>query len=182
MKRRPLIIPVISLVIFVLAQACFAQPLSLVLVKQKVKAASELIETEGEAAFDKLKDPNGEFRFCGGKGYVWVHSLSGVMLMHPVQPDLVGRNMADYQDSEGFLFIVAMNKLVKKYGGGWVVYFWPKPGSRKDSLKGSFVQLVKNSGKDYIVGCGMYEVSKEYIKSVFPQDIVCDSELFKTGF
>ena len=181
MKRNFLIILVIGSVICAFAQACFAQPLSLVLVKQKVKAAVKLIEIEGEAAFAKLKDPNGEFRFSEGKGYIWVHSLSGVMLMHPVQPELVGRDMMAYQDSEGFMFFVAMNKLAKKYGEGWVVYFWPKPGNKRDELKGSFVQLVKNSGKDYIVGCGMYNVSKEYIKSVLPKDIVCDSEFFKTG-
>jgi methyl-accepting chemotaxis protein len=96
------------------------------------------------------------------------------MLMHPVKPELEGTNATELVDSTGFYFIVAMNNLVKKYGSGWVVYLWPLPGKKTEDYKGSFVKLAKNGGKEYVVGCGMYFVNKDYIKSVFPSDIVID--------
>jgi signal transduction histidine kinase len=176
MKKFFLMVLVTLCVTAFTAGFCFAETLTLALAKEKVKAAAKLIAAEGEAAFPKLKDPNGEFRFAEGKGYVWVHDLSGKMLMHPTQPELEGKNMIDYKDSNGFMFFVAMNRLVTKYGEGWVVYFWPKPGKKTEEIKGSFVSLVNNGGKKYVVGCGMYDINKEYIKSVYPMDTIYDAE------
>jgi methyl-accepting chemotaxis protein len=153
----------------------FAQEFSLVLAKEKVQAAVKLVEAEGEAAFPKLKDPNGEFRFANGKGYIWVHSMSGPMLMHPTKPELEGTDALELKDSTGFTFIAAMNVLVRKYGSGWVVYLWPLPGKNTEEYKGSFVKLARYGGKEYVVGCGIYYVSKDYIKSQLPQDVVYDS-------
>lgn len=152
-----------------------AQEFSLSLAKEKVEAAAKLIESEGEAAFPKLRDPNGEFRFAGGKGYIWIHSMSGPMLMHPTKPELEGTNALELKDSTGFSFILAMNALVRKSGAGWVVYLWPLPGKKIEEYKGSFVKLARYGGKEYVVGCGIYYVSKDYIKSQLPQDIVYDS-------
>jgi signal transduction histidine kinase len=178
MKRKLLMAMLFCSLAAFASKACYAEPLTIELVKQKVKAAAKIIEAEGESAFLKLNAPNGEFRFAEGKGYIWVHDLSGKMLIHPIQPELEGRNMIDYADSNGFKFFVAMNTLVTNHGEGWVVYFWPKPGKNNDSLKGSYVILVKNGGKKYVVGCGMYDINKKFIKSVCPNDIVYDSATF----
>ena len=149
--------------------------LSLELAKAKVEAAASLVAAVGEAAFPKLKDPNGEFRFANGKGYIWIHNLQGVMVMHPISPELEGKDMLAYKDSGGFEFFVAMNELVRKHGAGWVVYMWPKPGRKYEELKGSYVKLVSKNGKDYVLGCGMYDINKDYIKAQMPQDIIYDS-------
>jgi hypothetical protein len=60
----------------------FAGGLTAKLCKEKVIAATELIAAEGEAAFAKIKDPEGEFRFAGGQGYIWIQDLNAVVLMH----------------------------------------------------------------------------------------------------
>jgi len=146
------------------------------LVKEKVLRAAQLVESEGEAAFPKLTDKNGEFVFAGGRGYIWVHSLTGPMLVHP---KLVGQDSLSMKDSSGFYHVLAMNKLVKKYGSGWVVYFWAKPGKRMQDFKASFVKLVHHGDGDYVVGCGMYNADKQFIKSVYPNDVIWESQDLK---
>jgi signal transduction histidine kinase len=161
---------------------CRAEEISLQLVKDKVDAAVKLFEKEGEASFPKFKDPNGEFRFGNGEGYIWIHSLSGIMVMHATKPSMEGMNQLDLKDSTGFLFIEAMNQLVQQKGEGWVVYLWAKPGiSKKEELKSSFVKLANRNGRKYVVGCGLYGVSIAQIKVNFPNDVVCDSVMFEKG-
>lgn len=173
----------IAVFVFVLGlcfvlKGAFAEELTLEVAKAKVLAAAKLIEEDGPAAFPKFKDPNGEFRFAEGKGYVWVHSLDGQMLMHPTRPELERTNMLNDKDSTGFPFIYAMNQLVKKDKAGWVIYLWPKPGKKIEEIKASFVSLAKNQGNDYVIGCGMYAASADYVRSTFPGDVIYDSTNF----
>ena len=149
-----------------------SEPLSPQLCKQKVEAAAKLLQQEGNACFAKLKDPNGEFRFAGGKGYVWVHDLNGVMLMHPIKPSLDGKGILDIADANGSYLFVNMNDVVEAHGAGWVPYLWPKPGEKKGSPKISYVKLVKHGGKSYVVGSGMYDVTANDIKKLFPKDSI----------
>lgn len=169
-------------VIWGLARDCRAEEFTLQLAKEKVNAAVKLFESAGPAAFPKFKDVNGEFRFANGEGYVWIHSLSGIMVMHATKPSMEGMPQLDLKDSTGFLFIEAMNQLVQQKGEGWVVYLWAKPGiSKKEELKSSFVKLATSQGRKYVVGCGLYGVTMDQIKAAFPNDVVCDAALFEKG-
>jgi len=153
---------------------------SLALAKAKVDAAAKLIESEGEEAFAKIKDPNGEFRFADGKGYIWVHNLqTGIMALHPVQPALEGTSANALKDSTGFAFILAMNKVVKDNSSGWVVYLWPQPGQVLEDKKGSYVKFATFKENDYVVGCGIYGVTKNVVMEEFPDDVVIDAETYK---
>lgn len=142
------------------------------LCKEKVAAAAKLVEANGEASFDTLRDANGEFRFAGGKGYIWVHNLEGIMVMHPIKPSLQGKNLLNLQDSNGTYFFVAMNETVEEHGKGWIPYAWPKPGETEPSPKTSYCILVSHGGNDYVVGSGLYDVGADEIKKQFPGDVV----------
>ncbi len=142
------------------------------LCKDKAKAAATLVQAEGEAAFAKLKDPNGEFRFADGAGYIWVHNLDGIMVMHPINPALDGKGLLEMRDVNGVYLFVAMNELVEAKGEGWVPYAWPKPSQKDSSPKVSYVILVKHGGVSYVVGCGMYDVTAADIKKMFPNDAI----------
>ena len=150
----------------------YAEALTPELAKLKVEAASKLVAAEGDAALAKIKDPNGEFRFAGGEGYIWIHNLEGVMLMHPIKPALDNTNVLAMTDPDGFTLFVAMNEVVSKNGAGWVPYKWPKPGQKGAAPKVSYVKLVKNGGKNYVVGCGLYDVTGADIKAKFPSDAI----------
>ncbi|MFH1155730.1 MAG: cache domain-containing protein [Pseudomonadota bacterium] len=166
-----------TLILTALVLMCFAgtalgEPLTPQLCKDKAKAAAKLLEQEGDAAIPKIKDPNGEFRFADGEGYIWIHNLDNIMIMHPIKPSLDGKGLGDMRDVNGVYLFMAMNELVEAHGEGWVPYSWPKPGIKESSPKVSYVVLVKHGGKDYVAGCGMYDVTADDIKKQFPGDAI----------
>lgn len=150
----------------------FSEELTPQLCKEKAIAAAKLLEEEGDAALAKIKDPNGEFRFADGKGYIWVHNLNLIMVMHPIKPSLDGKPLGDMRDVNGVYLFVAMNEIVEEFGEGWIPYAWPKPGEKDSSPKISYCVLVKHGGKDYVVGAGMYDVTAEDIRKQFPKDAI----------
>jgi methyl-accepting chemotaxis protein len=152
--------------------AAAAETLTPQLCKEKVLAAAKLVEAEGAAAVEKIKDANGEYRFAGGQGYIWIHNLEGTMIMHPIKPQLDGQDLTGTSDPDGMLLFVAMNELVEEHGSGWVPYRWPKPSQPDPSSKVSFVKLVKKDGVNYVLGSGMYDVTPEDIQKLFPDDQV----------
>ena len=142
------------------------------LCKEKVLEAAKLVKEEGEGAFGKIRDPNGPFRFGSGAGYVWIHNLDGVMVMHPIKPSLEGKGLLDMRDVNGRYLFVAFNEMVEEHGKGWIPYAWPKPGEKESSPKISFCVLVKKGDRDYVLGSGMYDVTADEIKKMFPDDAV----------
>jgi len=150
----------------------FAEDLSAKLCKEKVTAATKLIAAEGEAAFAKIKDPNGEFRFAEGKGYIWIQDLNAVVLMHPIKPSLDGKDMSGFADKNGTLLFLNFSEICEEKGAGWVPYVWTKVGQDVTSPKISYVKHVKHGGKDYVAGAGMYDVVPADIKKEFPEDAI----------
>lgn len=155
-----------------IATYSYGEALTPELCKSKAKAAAALLKAEGDAALATIKDPNGEFRFAGGEGYIWVHNLDGIMVMHPIKPALDGKGLLEMRDVNSVYLFVAMNELVEEKGEGWVPYSWPKPGQKDSSPKVSYVVLVENGGKSYVAGSGMYDVTAADIKKMFPGDAV----------
>jgi signal transduction histidine kinase len=130
---------------------------------EKVKAAADLLTKEGEKAYPKFKGKDSEYIFGGT--YIWVHSADGVMLMHPIKPSMVGSNVMTIKDKDGKLFFEEMNKVADASGEGWVEYKWPKPGAEDGAIKVSYVRTATVDGKKVIVGCGVYDLSLEQVKT-----------------
>ncbi|MEA1969523.1 MAG: cache domain-containing protein [Thermodesulfobacteriota bacterium] len=171
-SRKICSIFILFFVLLFFSSTGFGEPLSPKLCKEKVQAAAKLVKKEGKGAFNKLKDPDGEFRFGNDNGYIWVHNMECVMIMHPIKPSLVGKGLFELRDINGVYFFVAFNEMVEEYGKGWVPYMWPKPGQKDASQKISYVMLVEHGGNEYVVGSGMYDVTGDDIKKAFPNDKV----------
>ena len=172
MIRRMISLFVALFFLLALGTYSFGETLTPQLCKEKAIAAAAILKAEGDAALEKIKDPNGEFRFADGKGYIWVHNLDGIMVMHPIKPALDGKGLLDMRDVNSVYLFVAMNELVEEKGAGWVPYAWPKPGEKDSSPKVSYVVLVEHGGNSYVAGSGMYDVTAEDIKSMFPDDAI----------
>ncbi len=119
----------------------------------RVEKAAALVKAEGKDAMNKFR---GNSEFTGNGTYVWIHNLSGVMIMHPMKNKLDGKQIIGIKDPNGKRLFSAMNSLSKKSGGGWVDYMWAKPGSNKPVPKISYVKLVETDDDAYVVGCGIY--------------------------
>lgn len=91
----------------------------------------------------------------GPDGYFFLFNLHGEVLMHPRQPELVGRNLWDLKDASGN---PAIQKLVTRAreGGGFEDYMWKKPSSHNNisERKRAYVVVLKNW--DWVLGTGVY--------------------------
>ncbi len=120
----------------------------------RVTEAAELIEAQGKAAFDLLRDKAGGFRFYDA--YVFVMSTEGTMLVNPPSPDLEGTSVLEVEDENGVRPGEEMLEVLAETDEGWVSYLWPRPGDKRASPKEAFVKKVKAGGEELVVGAGVY--------------------------
>ena len=172
MGKKSIVFAVFVCISLSFSGAAYCEALTPQLAKEKVLAACKLLEAEGAGAFGKIKDPNGEFRFADGQGYIWIQDLNAVVLMHPIKPSLDGKDMSGFTDKNGTLLFLNFSEICEEHGSGWVPYVWPKPGQEGTSPKISYVKHVEHENKDYVAGAGMYDVSVDDIKKQFPGDPV----------
>jgi len=90
----------------------------------------------------------------GANEYLWVNDTTPVMLMHPTNPGLNGKPLADIADPTGFRLFAAMVEVVRTSGGGAVAYQWPRPGSDQPVPKVSHVEGFTPWG--WVIGSGVY--------------------------
>ncbi|MEI6577730.1 MAG: cache domain-containing protein [Bacteroidota bacterium] len=86
-------------------------------------------------------------------GYFYVYNYQCINIAHATQPDLEGQNLYDYQDSKGKYVIRELSKAASK-GGGFVEYFWIKPGETGEKLKIGYVEPIP--GTNFFIGSGVY--------------------------
>lgn len=127
-----------------------------------VNIAYNFIETYYEAYKDiknedelKIEILNGiKGMKYGEAGYVWVHDVNNVMLAHPINPQLEGRDLSNLKDENNTYFIKEMTDGAKSSGTVFVSYLWPKPGFDTHQAKLSYAKLSERF--DWIIGCGEY--------------------------
>jgi methyl-accepting chemotaxis protein len=90
----------------------------------------------------------------GNNDYFFVMDMTPRILMHPILPQLVGKDMSDGKDPNGKPLFMEMVNVIRHDGQGFVDYLWPKPGSDKPQPKLSFVAGFAPWG--WIVGTGVY--------------------------
>ena len=75
-----------------------------------------------------------------GKEYVWVNDMQPKVVIHPIKPELEGKDMSDMKDPNGKRLFVEFVNAVKADGAGYVDYLWPRPGSTEPEPKRSYVK------------------------------------------
>jgi methyl-accepting chemotaxis protein len=96
------------------------------------------------------------------KEYFWINTLEPFMVMHPMKPELDGKDLSDLKDPNGKRIFVEFANAAKQ-GGGFVDYYWPKPGADKPVSKISYVKLYEPWG--WVIGSGIYidDVDQEFM-------------------
>lgn len=108
-------------------------------------------------------------------GYFWINSGKGILLMQPYTPERVGINQIEWTDiNNKYIFKDFIRKA--KEGGGWVQYHWPKPDTRQQYSKISYVAYFHPW--DWVLGTGIYldDMKKNVYNSVLQASgifIVC---------
>ena len=124
----------------------------------KVHEAVQYLNDKGLAGFSDFNN-NKDARWVWKDSYVFVYSCrDNVMLGHPLRPDMVGKPILQMKDDKDKPLFQEMCKEGAKDNGGWVEYWWPKPGEAKASRKISYVHSAEVSFKpDIQVGAGIYD-------------------------
>lgn len=86
-------------------------------------------------------------------GYFYVYNYDYVNIAHPTQPELVGQDLADYTDCKGKLVVRELAEAAKD-GGGFIEYYWEKPGREGEYKKIGYVEPIPNT--EYFIGTGVY--------------------------
>ena len=122
--------------------------------KAMVQRAVATLKTNGpDVAFPAFSDPKG--KFVDGDLYIWVADMNANMkcVAHGVSAQLVGRDLMEFKDSDGKMFIREIYELAKIRGSGWVDYKWFRPATQKIEQKSVYFEKVDR----YIVACGYYK-------------------------
>ncbi|WP_442881964.1 cache domain-containing protein [Duganella sp. S19_KUP01_CR8] len=96
------------------------------------------------------KDPD----FVQGSLYVDLRDLnSGIVLAHPFNPSIVGKDLTDVPDASGKKYRREIIDLAAKKGHGWVDYQYKNPGSGKIEPKTTYILRVG----DVVLEAGIYK-------------------------
>ncbi|MHB8111061.1 MAG: cache domain-containing protein [Syntrophorhabdaceae bacterium] len=91
--------------------------------------------------------------FPDNSGYFYVYDSKCINIAHAIQKDLQGKNLYDFKDAKGKFVIRALLEEAKK-GGGFVDFYWVKPGTKAEAPKLGYVEPIP--GTDYFIGTGVY--------------------------
>jgi signal transduction histidine kinase len=96
------------------------------------------------------KDPE----FVQGELYVDMRDLkTGIVLAHPINPSIVGKDLTDVPDPSGKKYRREIIELAAKTGKGWVDYMYKNPVSGKIEPKTTYILRVG----DVVLEAGIYK-------------------------
>jgi methyl-accepting chemotaxis protein len=116
----------------------------------KREVAGEMSREDAQAA---AKAAIKGLRFGDGE-YFFITDMHPHTVMHPIKPELDGKDMRETVDPQGKRLFVEFTKVVRQSGAGFVDYFWPKPGASEPQPKVSYVKAFAPWG--WILGAGVY--------------------------
>ena len=93
-------------------------------------------------------------RYDEGNGYLWINDFNARMIMHPIKPELNGKDLSRFEDPNGFRVFQAFADGAQNTKGALVPYFWERPGESRPISKTSYVKAFRPWG--WVIGTGVY--------------------------
>ncbi|RJF96340.1 hypothetical protein D3871_21285 [Noviherbaspirillum saxi] len=135
-----------------------------------VGAGKMTLQDAQAQAMERIK----HMRF-GVDGYITIVSSKPAMIMHPMKPEMNGKEMGDYKDPAGNYLFRDMAKIARGPGQGWVEYVWAKPGHPDQSAtfpKGSYVLTYKPWDWSFVTGIYLDDLSDEVVSDFWKDFVV----------
>jgi len=118
-----------------------------------VKKAAAFLKANGaEKAFAEFGNSKGQF--VDRDLYIFVYDMKGRCVAHGNDKSLIGKDLIEMKDQDGFYLIKEFVKVAQTTGSGWVDYKWPHPTDKSKIVQKS--AYVERCG-DFIVGSGVYK-------------------------
>jgi diguanylate cyclase (GGDEF)-like protein len=74
-------------------------------------------------------------RYNDGRGYYFIDSLEGDVVLYPIAPESEGKNLFNLQDKRGNYALQDEINLVKRQEKGFIVGYWTMPGDENKEYK-----------------------------------------------
>lgn len=118
-----------------------------------VERGAALIKAKGKDEMIKkinAKDAD----YVQGELYIDMRDLkTGIVLAHPINPSIVGKDLTDVPDANGKKYRREIIELAAAKGKGWVDYQYKNPTSGKIEPKTTYIQRVD----DIVLEAGIYK-------------------------
>ena len=141
-----------SLFLFATAAAHASEPTEKDAIAMVEKGAAYIKQHGKDKFIEKVsaKDPE----FIQGALYVDIRDLqSGIVLAHPVNPTIVGKDLTDVPDASGKKYRREIIELAARKGKGWVDSMYKNPTTGKIEPKTTYIQRVG----DAVLEAGIYK-------------------------
>jgi cytochrome c len=141
-----------ALIATALAAAHASEPTAKDAIAMVEKSAAFFKQHGKDKLIEKIsaKDPE----FIQGALYVDIRDLqSGIVLAHPVNPTIVGKDLTDVPDASGKKYRREIIELAASKGKGWVDYMYKNPTTGKIEPKTTYIQRVG----DTVLEAGIYK-------------------------
>jgi signal transduction histidine kinase len=138
--------------LFNLSAANAAEPTEKDAIAMAEKGAAFMKANGKDAMIKKInaKDPD----IIQGSLYVDMRDINtGIVLAHPVNPSIVGKDLTDVPDASGKKYRREIIELAAKKGSGWVDYQYKNPTSGKIEPKTTYILRVG----DAVLEAGIYK-------------------------
>lgn len=165
MTKKSLIFCIALLICFVNVSNLFAQN------RQPEDVVKKVRELADSLAENKISVEDIKWKWGKGGNYAFLINCKNMkMLRHPVKPKLEGQDLSNLQDKTGSYFFLDYCSMAKNNPekGGWVEYWWPKPGEDEPSKKISYVYSVPGES-DKVICSGIY--TEEYTQEGLNQKL-----------
>ncbi|MBU2711314.1 cache domain-containing protein [Zooshikella harenae] len=110
------------------------------------------VNKEEAAAKQQVKNLLNSMRF-DTDGYFFVYTMDGTNIVHPMLPEIQGKNVWHVKDKNGKQVIKELVTIAKE-GGGFFQYCWNKPSVNKEMPKIGYVVSLPEWG--WMIGSGIY--------------------------
>jgi methyl-accepting chemotaxis protein len=88
------------------------------------------------------------------EGYFWIDDSNGDNVLHPITPQIEGKNRINIKDSHGTFLIQELIKNSKKKDGGFTDFYYPKAGSTTPEAKRGYSLYFEPF--DWVICTGNY--------------------------
>lgn len=136
-----------------------------------VEDAARLVEKQGTKVFPEFAVPGS--RWFNKRHYLFIYDLNGICLFHPVDRELVGKDLINLKDANGKPVVREMTDIGRRpepNASGWIFYLWEERAGLTPTWKLSYIRkAIGPDGEIYLLGSGSHNFK---IEPVFVKDLV----------
>ncbi|MDP5253108.1 MULTISPECIES: cache domain-containing protein [unclassified Vibrio] len=103
----------------------------------------------------RIVDTVRSLRYNQGRGYYFIDTLEGDVILYPIFPESEGKNLINLQDDQGNYSLRDEINMVKNHGEGFTEGYWIKPGNDRTKYK-KIAYVKKFAHFNWYIGTGEY--------------------------